>query len=100
MVFGGALFLTGVSAYEIAEVVSVGGIVFLEEAMTAVFALTFAWISFTATSALSGVLLPWPHISPVALEPTPRAALVECPSSEYLGQRAASFKGGSGSSGC
>jgi membrane glycosyltransferase len=54
--FGGAALLSAGGAYEMTQVVSVGGVTLLEAAMTILFALTFAWIALAATSALAGAL--------------------------------------------
>jgi len=53
--FGGALALTAYATREMVAVVSVGGISILQWAIVVLFALTFAWISITATAAISGV---------------------------------------------
>jgi membrane glycosyltransferase len=63
LTFGGAALLTAFGTYEMVEVVSVGGITYLEGLMTAIFAITFAWISLAATSALTGAIVsPLRHI--------------------------------------
>ena len=56
--FGGTLLLTALGAYEMAMVVSAGGVTVLEAAMTALFVVTFAWIAFSASSALAGLVAP------------------------------------------
>lgn len=56
--FGGALLMAAGGAYEMKQVVAAGGVTPLEGVMTALFVVTFAWISFAATSALAGLLLP------------------------------------------
>ena len=45
-------------AYEMVQVVAPGGVTILEGIMTGLFVVTFAWISFAATSAIAGLLLP------------------------------------------
>lgn len=59
--FGGAVALASIGTYEMVQVVSAGGVTLLEGAMTALFALTFAWIAFAASSALAGLLSPPPR---------------------------------------
>lgn len=54
--FGGALALTVYATREMVAVVSVGGVSTLQWAMVVLFAITFGWISITATAAVSGVL--------------------------------------------
>jgi membrane glycosyltransferase len=56
LTFGGAAALTAGGAYEMTQVVSVGGVTLLEAAMTVLFAITFGWIALAATSALAGAL--------------------------------------------
>ena len=61
--FGGAALLTAMGTYEMLQVVDVGGVTVLEGAMTAIFAVTFGWIAFSACSVLAGVLTPpAPHV--------------------------------------
>ncbi len=59
--FGGAAAMAAFGAYEMVRVVEAGGVTILEGFMTALFAVTFAWISFAAASALVGLLLPQPR---------------------------------------
>jgi membrane glycosyltransferase len=54
--FGGALALTVYATREMVAVVAVGGVSTLQWAMVVLFAITFGWISITATAAVSGVL--------------------------------------------
>jgi membrane glycosyltransferase len=54
--FGGAAVLGAAGTYEMVEVVAIGDTTLLEALMTALFAVTFSWIAFTATSAFSGLL--------------------------------------------
>jgi membrane glycosyltransferase len=54
--FGGALALTIYATSEMVAVVSVGIVSALQWAMVVLFAITFAWISLSAASAVSGVL--------------------------------------------
>ena len=56
--FGGALLMAAGGAYEMKQVVAAGGVTILEGIMTGLFVVTFAWISFAATSAIAGLLLP------------------------------------------
>jgi len=56
LTFGGALALTVYATREMVAVVSVGGVATLQWAMVVLFAITFGWISITATAAVSGVL--------------------------------------------
>lgn len=56
--FGGAAAMAAFGAYEMVRVVEAGGVTVLEGVMTALFAITFAWISFAAASALVGLLIP------------------------------------------
>lgn len=59
--FGGAALMAIAGATEMTRVVSAGGVTILEGIMTALFAVTFAWISFAATSALAGIIVPQPR---------------------------------------
>ncbi|OCW56541.1 hypothetical protein AWJ14_16475 [Hoeflea olei] len=59
--FGGAAIGTALGTFEMVRVVEAGGVTILEGIMTALFAITFAWICFAAASALVGFLLPQPH---------------------------------------
>lgn len=59
--FGGAALLTGLGLYEMIQVVAIGSITFFEGVMTAIFAVTFAWIALAATTALAGVVTPPPR---------------------------------------
>lgn len=61
--FGGAAAMAAYGAYEMVRVVEAGGVTILEGIMTALFVVTFAWISFAAASALVGFLLPQPRRS-------------------------------------
>jgi len=54
--FGGALALTVYATREMVAVVSVGGVSTLQWAIVVLFAITFGWISITATAAVSGML--------------------------------------------
>ncbi len=56
--FGGALALGAAGTYEMIRVVSAGGTTILEGIITALFAVTFTWISLAATSAIAGFLTP------------------------------------------
>jgi len=58
LAFGGAAAMAAAGAWEMAQVVKAGGVTMLEGLMTGLFAVTFAWISFAATSALAGLLFP------------------------------------------
>ncbi|MFC3640907.1 glucans biosynthesis glucosyltransferase MdoH [Aquibium oceanicum] len=57
LAFGGALALGAFGTYEMMQVVSAGGTTVLEGIITALFAITFTWISFAASSAITGVLV-------------------------------------------
>jgi membrane glycosyltransferase len=54
--FGGAVALTAYATREMIAVVSVGYVSALQWAMVALFAITFGWISLSATAAVAGVL--------------------------------------------
>jgi membrane glycosyltransferase len=72
VIFGGGLALTGYGAYEMYEVVAVGGITPLEWALLVLFVVNFSWIALAFTSALAGFfwllfLAPKPPALPAAL---------------------------------
>ena len=69
LAFGGALGLGAFGTYEMTQVVSAGGTTVLEGIITALFAITFTWISFAASSAITGVL-----VRPDRRMPTDRGA--------------------------
>jgi len=54
--FGGALGLTIYATYQMTLIVSLATVTGFQWAMVVLFAITFAWISLAATSALSGLL--------------------------------------------
>jgi len=54
LVFGGAIALTCVAAYEMYEVLQVGGLTPLEAAILVLFVLLFAWIALSFVSMLVG----------------------------------------------
>jgi Membrane glycosyltransferase len=54
LTFGGATALTAYAAYEMYRIVSIVGVTSLQWVMLALFVLTFAWISVSATGALAG----------------------------------------------
>jgi len=56
LAFGGALLLTAFAVHEMVQVVTVNQITSLQWVLVGLFALTFAWISFSATSALTGLI--------------------------------------------
>ncbi|HET7848444.1 MAG TPA: glucans biosynthesis glucosyltransferase MdoH [Pseudolabrys sp.] len=53
-VFAAAISLTGVAAYEMYEVLQVGGMTVLEQLVLALFILLFAWIALSFVSAIVG----------------------------------------------
>ncbi|SFK71774.1 glucans biosynthesis glucosyltransferase MdoH [Methylocapsa palsarum] len=56
LVFGGGLALTGYGAYQMYEVVAVGGVTILEWALLILFVANFSWIALACTSGLVGFL--------------------------------------------
>lgn len=54
VIFGGGLALTLYGAYEMHEVVAVGGVTLLEWALLVLFVANFSWIALAFTSALAG----------------------------------------------
>ena len=77
--FGGALVLGGLGTYEMIQAVSSGGVTAIESVMTALFAVTFAWIALAAAIALAGLVLPPAEPAGLASRPaklTTRTALV------------------------
>jgi membrane glycosyltransferase len=75
-IFAGSACLTGAGAYEMYDVLKVGGVTALEGIVLALFLLLFAWIAFSFMSAVAGffVLLGrGPDVLPVDAEgPLPR----------------------------
>jgi len=72
VVFGGGFALTAYGAYEMHEVVAVGGITPLEWALLVLFVANFSWIALAFTSAVAGLfwllfLAPKPPALPKAL---------------------------------
>lgn len=66
--FGGAALLTAGGSYEMTQVVAIGGVTYLEGIMTAVFAVTFGWISLAASQAIAGLIIPPArHLRPTRL---------------------------------
>ncbi len=55
-IFGGGLALTAYGAYEMYEVVAVGGVTLLEWALLILFVANFSWIALAFTNALAGLL--------------------------------------------
>lgn len=55
-VIGGALALTGVGAHEMFLVLDVGGLTVLEYVVLTLFVVLFAWIGFSFTNAVCGVI--------------------------------------------
>ncbi|GLI22921.1 membrane glycosyltransferase [Xanthobacter flavus] len=55
-VFGGAIALTGLAAYEMYKVLDVGGLTYLEYAVLVLFVVLFAWIGLAFTNALGGAI--------------------------------------------
>lgn len=55
-VFGGAIALTGLAAYEMYKVLDVGGLTYLEYAVLVLFVVLFAWIALAFTNALGGAI--------------------------------------------
>ena len=53
-VFGGALAMTGVAAYEMYKVLAVGGLTILEMMVLGLFVLLFAWIALSFVSTMAG----------------------------------------------
>lgn len=56
-VFSGTAALTGAGAYEMYDVLKVGGVTTLEGMVLALFVVLFAWIAFSFMSALAGFLV-------------------------------------------
>ena len=56
LVFGSAIVLTGFAAYEMYEVLKVGGLTPLEAVVLGLFVVLFAWIGLAFTSALGGAI--------------------------------------------
>ncbi len=75
-IFAGAAVLTGAGAYEMYDVLKVGGVTTLEALVLGLFLLLFAWIAFSFMSAVAGffVLLGRrPDVLPIDTnEPLPR----------------------------
>ena len=70
--FGGGLALTAYGAYEMYEVVAIGGVTLLEWALVALFVANFSWIALAFTSACLGFLRllfapPKPPVIPATL---------------------------------
>ena len=61
--FGGALLLTALGTWEMRDLMGVDALDPLSLAFLVLFALTFGWIAFSATSALAGLL--WRRRAPV-----------------------------------
>ncbi|WP_394029862.1 glucans biosynthesis glucosyltransferase MdoH [Xanthobacter wiegelii] len=55
-VFGGAMALTGLAAYEMYKVLDVGGLTYLEYAVLVLFVVLFAWIGLAFTNAIGGAI--------------------------------------------
>lgn len=55
-VFGGAIALTGLAAYEMYKVLDVGGLTYLEYAVLVLFVVLFAWIGLAFTNAIGGAI--------------------------------------------
>ena len=55
-VFGATALLSALAAYEMYQVLAVGGLTTLEAAVLALFVILFAWIAFSFASTLGGVL--------------------------------------------
>jgi membrane glycosyltransferase len=53
-IFGATLALTGVGAWQMYEVLAVGGLTFLEKIILALFIALFAWIALSFVSSLAG----------------------------------------------
>ncbi|MCS0504502.1 glucans biosynthesis glucosyltransferase MdoH [Ancylobacter mangrovi] len=60
-VIGGAALMTGFAAYEMYEVLEVGGLTLLEMAVLGLFVVLFAWIGFSFTNALGGAIAMLSH---------------------------------------
>ncbi|MGH6850178.1 MAG: glucans biosynthesis glucosyltransferase MdoH, partial [Methylocella sp.] len=72
LVFGGGLGLTVYGAYEMYNVVKIGGVTLLEWALLFLFVANFSWIALACASALAGFIWllffqPKPSLPPVAL---------------------------------
>ncbi|VFU08050.1 Glucans biosynthesis glucosyltransferase H [Methylocella tundrae] len=71
-IFGGGFALTAYGAYEMYEVVAVGGVTLLEWALVILFVATFSWIALAFTNAIAGFfwllfLAPKPPALPASL---------------------------------
>ena len=55
-VFGVALLLSAIAAYEMYQVLAVGGLTTLEAVILVLFVILFAWIALSFASTLGGVL--------------------------------------------
>lgn len=60
IVFGGAIGLTMGAAYEMYQVLQVGGLTNLEAVILALFVVLFAWIALSFVSSLIGFVRVWP----------------------------------------
>ncbi|WP_084705196.1 glucans biosynthesis glucosyltransferase MdoH [Beijerinckia mobilis] len=69
VIFGGGLALTGYGAWQMYQVVSVGGVTLLEWALLVLFIANFSWIALAFTSAVAGFL--WLLFRPPATQPLP-----------------------------
>lgn len=87
LAFGGTLGLTILAVREMIQVVTVSQITLLQWPLVALFAVTFAWIAFSAMSAITGLasaalsglrrgLTVRPDDQVTPLQPSPRTALV------------------------
>ncbi|CAN5375429.1 glucans biosynthesis glucosyltransferase MdoH [soil metagenome] len=77
-VFSATLALTGLGTYEIYQVISPADITWLQVLFAALFAITFAWISFSCVSSILGFFCRrWYRIPPLApLDEMGRTALL------------------------
>lgn len=69
-VFGGAAALTGLAAFEMYNVLNVGGLTGLECVVLVLFVVLFAWISLAFTNALGGAVALLTKAAPLGIAPT------------------------------
>ncbi|MGU3492561.1 glucans biosynthesis glucosyltransferase MdoH [Xanthobacteraceae bacterium A53D] len=69
LVMGGAAAMTGIAAWQMYLVLSVGALTVLEGMVLGIFVVLFAWIAFSCTSAIGGAIAMLGRSRPLGIDP-------------------------------